>query len=1169
MNMPGKGRSAETEDGLKRWLEGIGLGHHADLFLRHRIDFDVMPDLTNTDLSELGLPLGDRKRFQRAMASLVGTPSSESSANDASTPLRAAVAAERRQLTVMFCDMVGSTSLSEQFDPEDVRDIIASFRETCVRLVKNYDGFAARYVGDGILFYFGYPNAHEDDAERAVRAGLEIVHALSTQAEQSRDAAPHAPAVRIGIATGLAVVGDLIGEDTEEHDSAVGETLNLAARLQSLAPPNGVVIASSTQSLLKGKFDYKNLGFHTLKGISEEVQAWHVVRPSRVESRFAAAMGAKLTPLVNRVEEIALLQVRWQQAKEGDGQVVLLSGEPGIGKSRIVQELRDRVAGERHGHISFQCSPYYSSTAFYPFVEQLTFALGIDREDASTLSLSNLEAALAAANGDVKRLTPIFAALLSIPLDDRYAPLDLSRQQQKDATIVALVNHLIGLACDQPLVIAFEDAHWIDPTSREVLDLLVDKIQDTSILVVITCRSEFQPSWDANYHVTTLTLNRLSRQQRATLVERVVGTELPNEIIEEIIVKTDGVPLFVEELTKAVIESDLLTEKQGRYVFSGPWRQLAIPATLTDSLMARLDRMGPFKKIAQIGATIGREFSYEILGAVAETPPDQISAALNHLEEAGLIVRRGHPPDAVYSFKHEMIRNAAHSSLLHSERRKLHSKIAFALAEMYPERTEREPELLAYHFTESAQSKAAVGFWLKAGKQAAKAGANLEAIAHLRRGLGVVQDNPNVPGRDQMELELRIALGNALIAGKGYAVQDVEENFVRARELGEQLGDEGRVFTATRGLWVCHFIRADLTNAYGLSTKLLKFAKKYPNATAQQAHQKIGYLIEAHRAMAMTMFYRGQFVVSRQHFQKAIALYNPDLHGDLTDKHGIDPGVVSLSYLGYLLWFLGRPEMARQYSRQAISDAEKLRHPFTLAFALEFGAYLCQHLRDVEGTRDYANRAMVISSEHGFLHWKLQAAILRGWALAESGQIDEGLNEMRSALNEYEAMGSWLASCWFRSLLANAYTRAGRPDAALRALDDALAIAKRTGDHFFLAEIYRLQGEITLAHNESGSTGEAEELFHRSLEVARKQKALSWELRTAVSLARLWRGAGKRQQAADLLSPIGGKFKEGFLTSDLREAVQLMNELGVSSPDSVHPRAGSGLSDRAAAHKDS
>jgi class 3 adenylate cyclase/predicted ATPase len=1143
--MPGQEPSAETGSGLKRWLEGTGLGHYGDVFARHRIDLDVIPDLTEADLAELGLPLGDRKRLQRAMASLVDAGSVNRSAPNRPSSLRGAVSAERRQLTVMFCDMVGSTALSERFDPEDVRDMIAAYRETCVRVVNHYEGFVARYIGDGILVYFGYPNAHEDDAERAVRAGLEIVQTISLPSKETSGSLADAPAVRIGIATGLVVVGDLIGVGTEEHDSAVGETPNLASRLQALAPPNCVVIASSTQSLLKAKFEYEDLGSHALKGVSESVQAWHVVRPSRVESRFAATVDSKLTPLVNREEEIALLLMRWREATEGDGQVVLLSGEPGIGKSRIVEELRERIANEPHGQTSFQCSPYYTSTAFYPFIEQLKSSIGFDRESSPELSLSSLEATLAGTTGRAEQVTPIFATLLSIPTGDRHRPVDRSPRQQKDVTVEELVNHLVGLARNEPVVMVFEDAHWIDPTSREVLDSLVDQVQDTSILIIITCRSEFQPSWNSHSHITTLTLNRLSRHLRTALVERVAGAKaLPQEVVEAIIAKSDGVPLFVEELTKAVLESNLLSEKNGRYVFVAPLRQLAIPATLSDSLMARLDCMGPFKKTAQIGATIGREFSYAILRAVADTTADQLNAALGHLEDAGLIVRRGNQPESAYSFKHAMIQDAAHSSLLHRDRKKLHAKIAAVLADMYPERAEREPELLAHHFTEADQSQSAVEFWLKAGKRAAKTGANLEAIGHLRRGLEVVQGNPHLLGRDEKELALRIELGFALIAAKGYGVQEVEENYIQALELAQQLDDRQKVFAAMRGLWVCYFIRADMIKAHDLSTQLLKLARRtHLNKTAERARQKTGHLMEAHRALGMTMLYRGRFAGARDHIERALGLYDQNLHGHFVETHGIDPRTVCLSYLGYVLWFLGYPDQARQYSEQAIANAEKIRHPFTLAFALEFGAYLCHHLRDVEGTRDYAHRAMVISSEHGFQHWKHQATILRGWALAELGQIDCGLNQMRAGLDGYEAMDSWLASSWFTSLLANAFSKGGRPDAALRALDDALAIAERTGDHSFLAEIYRLQGEVTFAHRGPAAVDDAEDCYKRSLEVSRHQKALSWELRCSISLARLWRDVGKRQQATDLLVPVGRKFKEGLQTVDVKEAVKLISEL--------------------------
>ncbi|KWV49829.1 adenylate cyclase [Bradyrhizobium macuxiense] len=1146
--MPEKQPSADMEAALTHWLETVDLGQYGKLFVQHRIGLDVLPDLTEQDLVELGLPLGDRKRLRRAVASV--TRPAKGPAGGRSVAECVAASAERRQLTVMFCDMVGSTSLSEQFDPEDVRDMIASFREKCVSVVKRYEGFAARYLGDGILVYFGYPNAHEDDAERSVRTALEIVRSLSSaRASDARGVTSHGPSVRIGIATGLVVVGDLVGQDTEERDSAVGETPNLAARLQTLAPPNGVVIASSTQSLLKGKFDYEDLGFHALKGMSAKARAWLVVRPSRTETRFAAATSSGLTPLVNRTDEVALLQTRWQRAKAREGQVVLLTGEPGIGKSRIVQELRERIALDQHGQVSFQCSPYYSSTAFHPFIAQLKLALGLDGESASALWLRSLEAGVAASNGEAETVVPILAALLSIPTGDRYAALDLSPQQQKDATVATLVNHLLAQAREQPLLIDFEDVHWIDPTSRDVLDLLVQNVRNTSILIVITGRPEFQPGWKECGHAVTANLKRLGRQVRTTLVERVAGDrQLPREVVEDIIVKTDGVPLFLEELTKAVLESDVLTEQHGHYVLSGPWHQLAIPATLNDSLMARLDRMGSFKRIAQIGATIGREFSYEILREVADASADLIEAALNHLEAAGLIVRFGFLPEALYSFRHVMIQNAAHESLLHKERRTLHTKIARVLAEKYPEKAEREPELLAYHLTESGESEQAASFWLKAGKQAAMKGATLEAIGHLRRGLAVLQGSPSMQARTESELELRIALGTALIAAKGYAVQEVEDNYVRALELGRHLDDKAKVFAATRGLWVCHFIRGDLARAHELSAELLKFARREALNQKISPAQQTGYLIEAHRAIAMTMLYRGRFVVAEHHLGRFRSLYSPELHGTLTATHGIHPGIVSLSYLGYLLWFLGRPDAARQYSQQAISEAEHLRHPFTLSFALTFGAYVCQHLRDVEGTHDYANRALALSSEHGFLHWKHQTTILRGWAMTELGDVDEGLNQMRIGVDGYEGMNAWLASCWFRSLLAKAFASAGLPDAALRELDNASAIGRRTGEHFYEAEIYRLQGEMTLNYAKSSSVESAERLFLASNELARRQSARTFELRSTVSLARLWRHSGRHAQAAVLLLPVVRTFTEGLLTSDVKEALELANELVAEMP---------------------
>jgi class 3 adenylate cyclase/predicted ATPase len=1119
---------------VQSWLEEIGLGHHAQLFAQNRIDLDILPNLTEADLAELGLPLGDRKRLMHAIVAYART-----------TNRADAGVAARRQLTVMFCDMVGSTELTWQFDPEVMRNFISAYREICVRSIDNYDGYVAQYRGDGVLAYFGYPQAHEDDAERAVRAGLEIVAAISSQSTAFPGPAGADPAVRIAIATGLVVVGDVIGDSTEERDAVVGEAPNLAARLQELAPRNGVVISAATRTLLKETFEFEDLGRRVLKGLPTPVGVWRVVRPRSNDSRFEATAGVNLTPLVGREEEIALLAKRWHLAKEGDGQVVVLSGEPGIGKSRVVQEFRRLASGDMGKLAAFQCSPYHTGTAFYPFSEHLKSAIGFGHTSSTEALLDNLEATIEPAAGMSVVVMQAIASLVGLTAPDRYPPLDVSPQRQKADTVDALVDYLAGLARDRPAVLIFEDCHWIDPTSREVLDLLVDLIQKHRALLIITCRPEFQPSWSAQSHITTLTLNRFSRKAGRAMIEGAVGGRLlPEEIVEAIVAKTDGIPLFIEEVTTSVLESGLVTKQAGRYVLSMPLRQLAIPTTLADSLMARLDRLASFKEIAQIGATIGREFSYELLHAVALAPWEQIDGALNHLERTGLLIRRGHPPQGTYIFKHALLQDAAQSSLLHSEKKILHARIADVLSTKYPETVEREPELLAHHLTEAGEYEAAIAYWLKAGWRAVRAYANLEAIAHLRRGVELLQANPQIQSCEKLELELRVALGRPLIAAKGYAVPEVEDNYLRALELVRALDDKPKVFDAIQGLWVCYFIRGDLAKAHDLGAELLNMVEQGQHEDAATQDQRTtGTLIEAHRMLGQTLFYRGQFAAARDHLERGMALYDPRLHHALVETHGIDPGVICLSYFGYLQWFIGLPDSAREYSKRALSEAERMNHPFTLAFAVAFSAYLCQHLGDVEGTRYQAERTLEIATEHGFAHWQHQAMILRGWALMELGEVDTGLEQIQSGLEAYEATESRLASPWFRSLLAIAYARAKRPDAALRELDQALAIAVRSGEEFFIPEIYRLQGEIALADQSPLNAGDVEILFQQALDLGRQREALAWEVRSAVSLARWWSEHGKRQEAASLLASVLGKVRQGFDTADVSQAVELSNAL--------------------------
>ncbi len=753
---------------VTEWLRSLGLGQYAPAFEENHIGPELLPSLSGDDLKELGVAsLGHRRAMLAAIAGLRAGPA----AADVSAPEPAAgSAAERRQLTVMFCDLVGSTALSARLDPEELSEVIGAYHRSVAEAVRRFDGLVAKYMGDGVLVYFGYPRAHEDDAERAVRTGLDMVAAVGRL---------DAPAVgklevRIGIATGLVVVGELIGEGASQEQAVVGETPNLAARLQALADPGSVVIAPATRRLIGDRFRLQALGRHEVKGLSEPVEAWAVEGVSASEGRFEAVRSGRLTGFVGREYELGLLIERWNLAQDGEGQVVLLSGEPGIGKSRILSELRGRLEADHATSLRLHCSPYYVNSAFYPIIDNFERALHFAREDTAEQKLDKLEALIVGQYGRPREDLRFIAAMLSIPGEERYGAVAMTPQKFKDETLRALVDTTEAIARRQPTVELFEDIHWADPTTLEVIDLLIHRVRNIPLLVVLTHRPEFSSRWAHYGHVAALTLTKLTRPQGSAMVSRLAGGKaLPADLLEQILVKTDGVPLFVEELTKSILESGNLRDAGDRWEYAGRAGTLAIPLTLRDSLMARLDRFAPVKEVAQIGAAIGREFSWELIAAVAPHSGPVLDQALVQLVGSGLAFQQGTPPDAVYTFKHALVQDAAYDSLLRRRRQELHGKIARVIEERLPHTEATEPELLAHHYTEAKQVEKAIPLWQKAGRQAIKRMALTEAIAHLNKGLELVATLPASAERDGMELDLRTLLGTAWMALKGWQAQEV------------------------------------------------------------------------------------------------------------------------------------------------------------------------------------------------------------------------------------------------------------------------------------------------------------------------------------------------------------------------------------------------------------
>jgi class 3 adenylate cyclase len=965
------------------WLRSLDMEQYEQAFRENAIDASVLPELTADDLRELGVGLiGHRRKLLAAIATLrAELPAAAVTAASPAAP--APADAERRQLTVMFCDLVGSTALSARLDPEDLSEVIAAYHRAVGEVVAGFDGFVSRYMGDGVLIYFGYPQAHEDDVERAVRAGLGAIDAVGRLAVKSVKLQ-----TRVGIATGLVVVGDLIGTGSAQEQSVVGETPNLAARLQALAEPDSVVIAAGTRRLVADLFEYHDLGTVEVKGIARPVKAWQVLRPSIVASRFEALRGSALSPLVGRDEELGLLLRRWARAKAGDGQVVLISGEPGLGKSRITAALEDRLHAEPHLRLRYYCSPYHQDSALYPFVDQLGRAAGFARDDPPAVKLEKLEALLALAAPPDEDMA-FLAELLSLQASERHPLPNLSPHRKKERTLEALIRRIERLACRQPAVMVFEDAHWIDPTSRELLDLIVERVRSLPVLLIVTFRPEFQPPWTGQPQVSMVALNRLDRRDRTVLVEQIAGGKaLPDEVIAQIVDRTDGVPLFVEELTKSVLESGLLHEEADRYVLDGALPPFGIPTSLHDSLLARLDRLASVRLMAQIGAAIGREFSYTLLRAVSRLPEDEVQTALARLVASELVFQRGTPPDAVYSFKHALVQDAAHGSLLRSTRQQLHAQIAEALESHSTEVIDSQPELLAQHYAEAGLVEKSVSFWGKAGHSSAARSAMAEAAAQFHKGLDQLALLPDNPERQRQELEFRSSLGAVLIAVKGFGAPETGRAFARARELWEQLGSPSEFLQVPFGQSLHHVFHGEIDLAQRLDEDLLRLSRQRNDS----AGLVLGYV-----SSGRNLWYGGKFGPSRSHLEAGLALYDPNLHRSLFHQAGIHPHVNSQAYLGIVLLCLGFPDQALAQSSAAIAEGRRLAHPPTLVMSLTVGAVLLLLVGGDVALGARVDQLVAIATEQGFSHWRAQGAIYRGWIKVKNGDVAEGISAATSA----------------------------------------------------------------------------------------------------------------------------------------------------------------------------
>jgi class 3 adenylate cyclase/predicted ATPase len=1116
------------------WLRELGLERYEQAFQENEIAADILPKLTADDLKDIGVTIvGHRRKLLEAIAALAEPAlarQAEPRAPGEAPPTARPSAAERRQLTVMFVDLVGSTALSAALDPEEMGAAIRVYQNAVAGEILRFEGHIAKFMGDGVLAYFGWPQAHEDDAERAVRAGLALVRTVG-----ALEAGGRRLAARIGIATGLVVVGEPVGEGEAQERAVVGETPNLAARLQALAEPGSVVISQATRRLVGTLFELTDLGPTRIKGFAEPIAAFVVQGEGSADGRFEALHGQRVTPLIGRENELAMLVERWSWAKDGDGQVVLIAGEAGIGKSRLLRALREKLAGEPHIAINHLCSSYHTNSALHPVVAQLERAAGFASNDEPGDRLAKLEALLSQGVEQLDEAAPLVGALLGVPTDDRYPALNLSPQRQKQRTFEVLMEQLAGLARQRPVLALYEDLHWADPSTLELLDMVVERARALPVLIVMTHRPQFSPQWSGQAHATALPLHRLGRRQGAAMALQVTGGKaLPAEILDQILERTDGVPLFLEELTRTMLESGLMTDAGDHYELVGPLPPLAIPANLHDSLMARLDRLATVKELAQIGAVIGREFSHELIAAVADRPQEQLESGLDQLVASELVFRRGSPPDATYSFKHALVKDAAYQSLLKSRRQQLHARVAQVFEERFPAIVETQPELLAYHLTEAGLDARAADAWARAGRAALGRSAMREAANSLSRAVGLFRGMPSSPDRQRLELELLGGLGVALTNTLGPASSEAQAAHERAAQLSQELGDREGRFRARWNLWRVHNARAEFDSAVAVGDALLAEA---------QADGDADHELQAHHALWSSRLNRGHLEASCHHVDRALALYEVDRHGtQALTFGGHDARECGLSNGSTALFLLGYPERALVRNTQGVAHALALGQPQVVAHAHYQGSMLLQLAGEFEELDRRIILAARLAEEHGLAIYYSEARMLAAWRAVHEEGDHRAAEETRNFLDRRAAMGTVYAQTYFLMLLADSLLRLGRPDEALAAIKEGLTRAEATGEHLCTAELHRLSARACLALD-ARDARVAEAALGAARAAACHQSSRIFELRAACDLARLWADRGERRNAHNLLAPVYGWFTEGFKTADLKDAKALLEEL--------------------------